>query len=248
MNQFKGNMRPCVAEAYQKGAQDRQHFEKMRFAIIYELKRLAIEKPDIKIFLLEWNAKNYQALATSEAQRQLCDFVDWFFKRDCKLSCKALVDYCLFPSGGCGFKPVPYSGEIQLPFSELDVVAFLEREFRPNGYLMGVIVRVLFKIKIEKCAKKEVFVGLRTLQARINDEFRFQSDLMAILRALNELEKLRLIRITHGKPGTFGKRTANGYAFLPWSPPVSLQPIITHMCNKVDTHYCVTTLQKNVFG
>lgn len=240
MEKLLNKMRPCIAAAVKKGAQDRQHFEKMRFAIISELKRLDIDKPDIKIFLLEWNKKNYQVFASGEAQRQLCDFVDWFFKRDCKLSCKALEDYCLFPNSGCGFKPVPYSGEIRLPFSELDVVTYLEREMRPNGYLMGIVVRVLFKIQIEKCAKNEVFIGLRTLQARINGEYRFHSDLMAILRALNELERIKLIRITHGKPGTFGKRTANGYAFLPWAPPVPVQPIITHMCNRVDTPYCVT--------
>jgi hypothetical protein len=236
-------MRPCVAEAYRNGAQDRLNFEKMRFAIIYELKRLETEKKEIKIFLLEWNKKNYQVLATGEAQRQLCDFVEWFFKHDCKLSCKVLEDYCLFPTGGCGFKPVPYSGEIRLPFSEMDAVNYLLKEYRPHGYLMGVIVRVLFKIQLEKCARHEVFVGLRTLEARINEEYRFHIDLMTILRALNELETAKLIRITHGKPGTFGKRTANGYTFLPWSPPFIEQPIITHVCNKSDIPYCVTSLQ-----
>lgn len=252
MKSLPKHMRPCVKAAFEKGVKadspsdrlNKEHLKKMTFAIIYELDRLEVEKAEIKTFLLDWNTRNYRILSPGDAQRQLCDFVDWYFKRECKLSCKALEDYCLFPNGGCAFKSTPYQGEIKLPFSLVDAITFLEKEYRPHGYLMGLLLRTLFSIQKEKNVKNILFIGLRTLRARLNNDFRHCLDLMTILRALNKLEEAGLIRITHGQSGTFGTRHANGYTFISWTRPqethIQQQPIITHLCNKTETLLCVT--------
>lgn len=230
-------MRPCVKAALEDGAQNKDHLKKMTFAIIFELNRLNIEKSEIKMVLMEWNQKNYRKLTEGEAKRQLCDFVEWFFKHECKMSCNALNDYCLFPNGGCRFKPIPYQENIELPFSMLDAESFLMSERMPHGYLMACLLKILFKIQREKNARAIIYIGLRTLRARVLDEFRHDLDPKDILRALNKLEEEGFIRITHGERGTFSKR-ANGYTFQPWTRQ---QPIITHMCGNSETHYCVAT-------
>jgi hypothetical protein len=212
-------MRPCVKSAFDEGAQDKDHLNKMRHAIIFELNRLGIEKSEIKMKLLEWNKKSYQVLSPGDATRQLCDYVNWFFKHECKLSCKGLEDYCLYSTGGCAFRPSQYGGEIALPFSLIDAMIFLEKEYRPHGYLMGLLLKSLFKIQKEKNAKNIIYVGIRTLQARLLEDNRHNLDPMSLLRALNKLEAAGLIRIMHGQSGTFGTRHANGYTFLPWKPP-----------------------------
>ncbi len=229
-----GRMRPCVRLAFEKGAQDKDHFRKMRHAIIYELNRLKVEKCEIKQALMEWNHKNYRKFTEGEAKRQLCDYVEWFFKNECNLSCKALNDYCLHPDAGCSFKRVAYQENIELPFSIIEAESFLLRECEPHGYLMSCLLKILSKIQKEN-ARKIIYIGLRTLQARLLDEYRARLDPKDILRALNKLEAEGLLRITHGERGTFSKH-ANGYTFLPWVLP---QPIITHVCGKDETHYCV---------
>jgi hypothetical protein len=212
-------MRPCVKAAFENGAQDKDHLKKMTYAIIFELNRLGIEKPEIKMALLHWNQKSYRILSDGDAKRQLCDFVDWFFKRECKLGCKALEDYCIFHNNWCAFRPQSYCGEMTLPFSLSEAMIFLEKEYRPHGYLMGLLLKSLSKIQIEKNAKNIIYVGIRTLQARLLEDDRRNLDPMSLLRALNKLEAAGLIRIMHGQSGTFGTRHANGYTFLPWKPP-----------------------------
>gem|GEM_PF-1679770 len=245
LEKIADQIRPCVKFALEKGARDRDHLKKMTFAIIYELNRLHVENPEIKMALLEWNDKNYRVLSAGDAQRQLCAYVDWFFKHECKLSCKALEDYCLLPDGGCLFKPASYNGEITLPFSLLEAISFLEKEYHPHGYLMGLLLRILFAIQKEKNAKNIIYVGLREIQARILSEYGHRLEPMQILRALNKLEEAGLIRITHGQPGTSGTRQANGYIFLPWTPPVKTgddpQRIITHLCNTTETQLLCNT-------
>lgn len=227
-------MRPCVAGALINGSSDEDHFRKMRQAIIYELNRITIDRAEIKSVLMDWNQRNHKRFTEGDARRKLCDYVDWFFKHDCKMSCKALTEYCLF--GGCGFQETSYQGEIELPFSLQDADSYLMTECMPHGYLMACLIKILYAIQKEKNARKIIFVGLRTLQSRVLEEFHHNLDLMSILRALNMLEEKELIRMTHGKRGTF-TACANGYTFLPWVRP---QRIITHMCNTSETHYCVT--------
>lgn len=218
--------------AFEEGAQDKDHLSKFRHAIIFELNRLGIEKSEIKIKLLEWNKKSYQVLSTGDARRKLCDYVDWFFKHECKLSCKGLEDYCVFQNGGCCFKRRPYQENIELPFSISEANNFLMTECKPHGYLMDCLIKILFEIQQEKGVRDIVFVGLRTLKARLSDEYRRNLDPKDILRTLSRLEENGFIRITHGKRGTFSNR-ANGYAFLPWTRPLR---IITHMCGNSETH------------
>jgi DNA-binding transcriptional regulator YhcF (GntR family) len=213
-------MRPCVKAAFEKGAQNKSHLTKMTHAIIFELKRLGIEKAEIKRALLEWNQKNFQILTEGDARRRLCDYADWLFsQKDCKLGCKALGDYCIYPNSFCWFRPQIEEGEAALPFSLSDAMDFLEKEYQPHGYLMGLLLKSLSKIQVEKNAKSIIYVGVRTIQARLLEEDHHDIDLMGIVRALNKLEEAGFIRITHGQSGTFGMRPANGYSFQPWAPP-----------------------------
>jgi len=214
-------IRPCVFAALKSGAQDRDHLKKMTHAIIYEFDRLQMGKADIKMILLDWNLKSYRVLSAGDAKRQLCGYVDWFFKlKDRKLSCKALEVCCVYPNGGCAFKPAQCREGFSLPFSLLDAMAYLEKEYRPHGYLMGLLLKVLFAVQKDKNSKNIIFVGVRELRARLNHDEGHNLDIMTILRALNMLEEVGIIKITHGKSGTFGTRQANGYTFLEWTPPM----------------------------
>ena len=58
-------MRPCVKSAFDEGAQDKDHLNKMRHAIIFELNRLGIEKSEIK----------NEALGME--QKKLSGFITW---------------------------------------------------------------------------------------------------------------------------------------------------------------------------
>jgi hypothetical protein len=235
MNDFVKLMRPCVARVFEKGARDRNEFEKMRHAIIYELRLLEVDVPQIKLELLDWNMRNTRKLSTGDAQRQLCDYVDWFFKNDCKMSCRYLSDYCGLPEGTCMFSKPVNVGEIVLPFDMIEAMNYLVKEYRPHGYAMGLLIRVLFKIQREKNAPKILYVGVREIRARLNSDERLNLDEMSILRLLNRLEEAGILKITHGKSGTFGKRTANEYTFLPWTRPVSESVATTH-----NNSVCVT--------
>ena len=234
-NEVLKKMRPCVAVVFENGAQDRNEFEKMRFAIVFELRRLDVEMAKIKMALLEWNTKNNRVLSTGDAQRQLCDFVNWFFKHDCKIGCKGLKDYCRFLNGGCVFKPAVNTEEIKLPFSLVDAMVFLEKEYRRDGYLMGKLILILFKIQKDKNAPNILYVGIREIRARLNNDERLDLDEMTLLRALNKLEEAGILKITHGKSGTFGRRTANGYSFMSWEPPAAWGTSTTH-----NNSVCVT--------
>lgn len=213
------SIRPCVAYVLCNGAKDYEHFKKMRHAIVCELKRLNMERGKIKMTLLEWNDLNYNKLTPSEAQRQLCDYVDWVFKREVKIGCKALGEYCRFGGAGCSFKRKSFQDGESISFSMTDALVFLERECKPKGYTMGMVLQTLIAIKREKNVGT-VFAGVRHIQEMINNTTRHCLDLMTILRALNELERTGFIAIKRGKSGTFGNRHANEYTILQWKPPV----------------------------
>src|SRR4030042_945646 len=108
-------MRPCIRKCLQEGLLEKipsklyeEVRKKMTFAIIYEMNRLGAEPGLIKQSLLNWNDRCINALTVNRAKRQLCDFVDWFLKKNCRMSCKTLFDYCLYPSGvGCQFQKMP---------------------------------------------------------------------------------------------------------------------------------------------
>ena len=212
-------MRPCVNAAFEQGAQDKDHLSKMRHALVFELNRLGFEKPKIKMALLEWNKKSFKVLSPGDANRQLCDYVDWFFKKECKLSCNALKDYCVLPNGGCAFTLHAFDEEITLPFSILEAALFLDKNYQRDSYLMRALINILFKIQKDNNAKTIIYAGIRSIRDRVLEKTRKNLDLMCILRDINKLEEAGFIRITRGKSGTFGTRHANGYSFLPWKPP-----------------------------
>jgi len=231
-------MRPCVKNAFMHGTEDKDHFSKMRHAIIFELHRLGTDKAEIKNALLEWNQRNFNFLAPAESQRQLCDYVDWFFKKEGRCSCHSLEEYCLYPKGGCKHKPRKILGEITLPFSKIEARSYLEKKYPRDAHVMTILLNILFKIQLEKNAAQVLFVGLRTISARLLNDYRHRLDLISISRLLYKLQDAGFLSIQRGERGTNGTRRANAYTFLPWKPPY---PIISHLCNNANT-LCVTSL------
>lgn len=210
-------MRPCVRNALEEGAKNIFQFEKMRFAIIYELKRLGFKKENIKQILFDWNQRCYKVLTTGEAKRQLCEYVDWFYKKECKLSCKGLTSYCIHKDGECEFKKANKKNE-KLPFPLNATINKIEHKYQPHGYLMGKIIRILESARQERGGWDKVYIGMRTIKAKLLDIENIAIDIMTISRELYRMQEVGILKIEKGKPGTFGTRHANGYKFLKWSP------------------------------
>ena len=88
-------LRDCVKQAFLEGSQRGAEFRKMRHAIIIELKRAGCDSSDIKDKLVEWDQRCERPLNLGEQRNQLFKYVDWVDSQECRLSCKALKDYCL---------------------------------------------------------------------------------------------------------------------------------------------------------
>jgi len=240
METFIPKMRPCIRAGFTEGAQGRDHFEALCFAIIHDLKRIGLTKPDIKMALMEWNKRNYKSLSEGEARRQLADYVEWFFKKNPKLGCKSkqLTLLCVYSNGGCSFAFTPDKECDRLPFALITADQYLLERYPAHAYKMGAVLKTLFKKQVEN-GRKRIFVGLRSLQAILFSDFKICLDPKDILRLLNKLKDEQFIEIEPGQPGGFkARRRANEYTFLPWKPP---QPIISHLCGNSDTLLCVAT-------
>jgi len=218
------NLRDCVKEALEKGSQRGYEFKKMRFAIIAELKRLGFSSSEIKDRLLEWNQRCEKALPISEQKRQLLDYVDWADKlKECKIGCKGLEDFCI-GEDKCSFhKNRTYLNRKQvetLPFNQADAIRFLETRYKAEGYLLGLIIRVLRRYQIEKATGEVMFIGYRAIASLIRDQYGHMIEPMAILRAIQDLVSEGMLEIvSKGERGSFGGKPANGYRFLGWVDP-----------------------------
>jgi hypothetical protein len=210
-------MRPCVKDALDNGVEDEQSFSKMRHAIIFELKRIGFEKPAIKRELMEWNKKCRPRLSEGDAKRQLCGYVDWFYKKECKLSCKGLQDYCTRVDT-CVFMRTQKNNSYELPFSVADARLFLEHNYAPEGHLMGLILQTMIRMKVKKKAQNILFVGLREIRDSLLDKENCNSNEMTISRYLYKLEKIGFFKITKGKRGSFSRKS-NAYEFNSWELP-----------------------------
>lgn len=220
-------MRECVRDAFEKGVTDEETFRKMRHAIICEMKLLGINKAKIKMALIEWNKKNKPKLSPNETKRQLNDYVDWSFKKDTKISCKALKDYCIDKGRFCEYRKKTKRESQQIPFDFLEAVTFLENRYGAEGFELVKILRTIIKIKKFKDAKWVLFVGLREIQAQLMDTERWNVDLMTISRRLYKLETIGFIKITRGEKGSFGNKKANAYEFISWSVPRNTEKLRT---------------------
>ncbi len=219
-------MRPCIKDFLLKGQREKAPKElfqetrrKMTYRIIHDLHRIGIDRADIKQQLLQWNNQCICRLSSGDAKRQLCDYVDWFFKEKRKLSCNGLKDYCSHPEGtGCRFqkkaklKPLTYRlGDARI---------YLEHNFPKHGegFRMGNVLEALHRVREEK-GFDELFVGLRTLSAVLYDIRSMQIGNKELLILLHRLEEENFIRIKKGKKGNFGFRHSNAYTFLDWKEP-----------------------------
>jgi hypothetical protein len=237
-------IRPCVRKSLEQGADDDDEFKKMRQAIIYELNEIGIDKAEIKAEMLAWNNRNHKKLSLNKAKGELSGYVEWFFRHDCKLGCSALVNYCLYPGGGCGFQPMPHSALIPFPMARAESYLM---SLKPVAYLETCLLKILYTIQQEKNVRI-VFIGVRILAARVLNDFNHDLDLMSIHRALRQLEDIELIRIIPGRVGEHSGR-ANGYALNP-TATVLLNNAITLMSNtlaRADTE-STHTLMSNKMG
>lgn len=209
-------LRPCVRSYLKSGTQNDYDRKKLLHAIIYEMNRVQYGKAEIKQTLTEWNQRSRKPLSPEDAQRQLCDYVDWFLRNNCKYSCKALQSYCLYPTGGCAFQKKPRP--IALPFSPVETWLRLEREYHSNGYTMTLVLRALIYEWKEKGCPPRLFAGVRRIRAIILDRERTTLSPATISRTVYRLSDIGILSVTKGEKGTFGTRRANEYEVLRWPP------------------------------
>ncbi len=221
-------MRPCIKNILFEGHREkapREMFQetrkKMTFRIIHDLHRIGIDRVDIKQQLLLWNDRCINQLSAGDAKRQLCDFVDWFFKkREHKLSCNGLKDFCLYPEGnGCRFQKKAEARPLTYCFGDAKI--YLERTFPRygQGHKMACVLEALIRVRNEK-GVDVLFVGLRRLSAVLNDIRPMRIENKELSQTLYRLQEEGFISIERGQKGDFGFRLSNAYTFLDWQEPV----------------------------
>ncbi|MBN1622396.1 MAG: hypothetical protein JW871_07390 [Endomicrobiales bacterium] len=223
------NMRDCVKNAYENGCERGYEFQKMRHGLIAELKRLGLSPSQIKDELLEWNKRCEKPLNPSEQRSQLLKYVDWFEKKDSKMGCNALNDFCI-GKDKCIFyikRANKNSKQISvLPFDLQELEKFLVIRFQSKGKAMFYIVQSLRKAQFDKNAGEIIYIGFREIGSMLRDSYQCISEAAEIRRLVLLLVDEGIIEIVEkGQSGTFGMRKANGYRFLQWKHPE--RPIIT---------------------
>jgi len=221
------NMRDCVRQALLQGSCRGYEFEKMRHAIIIELKRLGYDFSEITDKLLEWNEICEKPLGVSEQRNQLIKYVDWVerkeHKRECKIGCKALEDYCIGKEKCIFYKKTTCQNRqeaTELPFSLDELDKFLAERFKSKGYAMMLIVKALRIFQAEKAKGEIVYIGFKKISSVIRDTLGHRLTPMDIFRNMKRLIDEGVIEQVHkGQSGCFVWRKANGYRFLPWKPP-----------------------------
>lgn len=213
------NLRDCVKKAFEEGSERGYEFNKMRFAIIVELKRLGFTSSEVKDKLLEWNQRCKKVLLLNEQKRQLFDFADWTDKRDCKIGCRALEDFCIGQDKCSFLRNKLYVNrkvvEI-LPFDFEEARRFLEEQHKAEGYLMALVLKNLRRYQIEKGTGEIIFIGYRAIATLIREHDGHIIDPMTVCRRMHDLVSEGMIEIvSKGSNGTFNK-PANGYKFLSW--------------------------------
>ena len=157
-------LRQCVSLALKNGTHGNAAFKKMRHAIIFELNRIGIEKEKIKDMLLDWNKRNEKPLSLGDARRQLHDYTDWFLGTNCKLSCKALEDYCTGKTT-CKFyiqKTDNFQKEYQdnAPFNHAELQKYLEEKYPGEAYELLTIIQALRRFQSDKQVTT-IYIGFR---------------------------------------------------------------------------------------
>ena len=221
-NKSIDNLRDCVKQAFLNGCERGHEFRKMHHAIIIELKRLGYESSEIKDKLIEWNERCEKPLGISEQKNQLLRYVDWVDKKDCKLGCKGLEDYCLGKET-CQFyerNTHRKRKEMQnLPFDIAELDEFISDRFKKDGYVMMLIVKAIRYFQIEKITGETIFIGYRKISSIIRDKLGHTLSPMEILRKVKLLADEGVIeQVFKGKSGITSWQ-ANGYKFKQWEAP-----------------------------
>jgi len=213
------DIRDCVREALLTGADRGQEFRTMRHAIIAELKRLGHDSSEIKDALIEWNKRCERVLGPGEDERQLFDYVDWADKRECRIGCNALKDYCIGEESCQFHRSITRRkrAEVEnIPFDINELETYLTDRFKAEAYVMMLIVRALRRYQQEKATGEVMFIGFQKLSSIIRDNDGYNLLPMQVFRIVQALIDEGIIeRVEKGKKGTFS-RLANGYRFLPW--------------------------------
>ena len=219
------NLRDCVRLAFENGSGRGHEFEKMRHAIIVELKRLGYTSAEIKGALLVWNKRCEKVLSHVEQKRQLLDYLEWVDKQEAKsktlrMGCRALEDYCIGEEK-CLFnvKKLSLNRESTeiAPFDLSEVEKFLESRYKgPTGYTMFLILKNLRHHQIKKGTGPTIFIGHKGIATLLSENDGHRIELMTINRGIKNLVNEEMIEIVvKGEKGTFSPK-ANGYRLLPW--------------------------------
>ncbi len=216
-------MRDCVREALINGCESGRKFVKMRHAIIVEMKRLDHDDSVIKDVLVDWNDRLDRPLGYGDQKRQLLGYVDWVAKkqkkRDCKIGCNALSDYCLGKEQ-CSFlqrvTQVKRETAAVLPFDMDELEKYLAERFDAEGRTMMLIVRSLRRHQEENVTGEIMFISYRKLCSRVRDIYNVMLYPMDVLRIVKKLEDEGVLKtVEKGKQGSASFK-ANAYRFLPW--------------------------------
>lgn len=212
-------MKDCVKQAFDNGCQRGREFDAMRYAIIVELKSLDFSAAEIKDLLSEWNQRCERVLGPGEERRQLFGYVDWVFKRECKIGCTGLEDYCIGKES-CQFhrwnNAYRRDRTPDLPFNKQDLEKFLDERFGADGHVMMLIINALAYYQIEKLTGEVMYIGYRSIAQIIRDRYSCTISAMEIYRKLNKLVDEGMVEVVErGKSGDFSSK-ANGYRFLRW--------------------------------
>lgn len=222
MRSSKEFIRDCVRASMKNGSKCGWEFKTMRHAIVVEMKRVGFTKEEVKEELFNWNEKCERILQGNRAKQQLYDYVDWVWNKDCKVGCKALGDYCIGKEK-CDF--LAYKEYFNrtltqnLPFNMDEAEKFLRERYKADSFIMLSVIRALHEWQVTKATGTKILVGFRKIAYLISTKYKTVPNVMTIYRRMQDLIREGFIeQVEKGKRGTFSAQ-ANGYIFLPWTPP-----------------------------
>jgi|GEM_PF-4823888 hypothetical protein len=212
----------CVKKVFNEGAKAKDEYSKFRHAIICEMKDLGLVQLRIKELLREWNEKGeYKISAEGEIRRQLDGYVDWAFKKDIKIGCTSLKDFCLKNEGiTCIYdlirrKKSNEDNSAEPHVSEENILSHLKtHSLQKNNFIIHAWVWKALKhrqLELSLTMNDIIFIGYRDIARIVNEQHKSRISPREISRAMQELISTGLVILAYkGKEGEF-KRQSNGY-------------------------------------
>jgi len=223
------NMRPCIKKAFEQGSRSGVEFEVMRHAIIAELKRLGYNRREIQDHMTEWNARCEMPLTGSVLKSNVLNYVTWCMKREVKVGCKGLKDFCLC-EGGCWYRLSSEEARRKvaqepLPFVKSELERYLRERYKAKAEMLIALIEVLRHRQVEHLTGEVIIASSRNAAQWLMQRFKFKIYFRDVWRLCNVLEREGvLVKRVQGKSAPFSKK-ANGYSFLPWRPPTALSVV-----------------------